>query len=280
MPAPDAGQKALVTEARLALQQVIGDWKPHNIIEHLFKGRVEKWDGDQGNTAGTAGPALVFVFFAGLPLWVLLAACVIGADPPSVGLSRPRSLTSRLAEVFGDFLGWATMLPVAVLFAVAHALMQPPYSIDRPGKPSGWRLLDGLLKFTRFQSWAHFGSFVLFVTLVLVLLIAVASLYKKIPPGLGICVLLCLASVVYLCLDVLLPGVRAVVVLLMGEHSCGSTAGPTVIAFPECPGITNRRLIWRAKTRKWRKGSFRRVRAKMMKSLPCYSMIGRCSSGG
>ncbi len=214
--AADTGQKAPVTAALEALRQVTGDWKPHNLIEHLFKGQVAKWADEQGNSAKTAAPALVFVFFAGLPLWVLLAACVFGADPPSVGLSRPRSLRSRLAEVFGYFLGWATMLPVALLFTLAHALMQPPYSIDQPGNLSGWRLLDGLLKFTRFQSWAHFGSFALFVTLVLVLLIAVASLYKKIPPGLGICVLFCLASVVYLCLDVLVPGVRAVVALLMG----------------------------------------------------------------
>ena len=164
-------------------------------------------------------PAFIFVVIAGVPLWLLLAACVIGTDPPSVGLSKPRDRSSRLAEAKGYLLGWFVMMAITFGFAVLHAMIQRLYSAEELGGQTGWWLVDDLLTFTRFQSWTHFGAFTLFISIVVLLPVAATSFYPNIPPGLGICLLLCLASILYLCLDVLMPGVRIVVASILARRS-------------------------------------------------------------
>ena len=191
------------------------DWRPHSLITRQFL-RRHGITAERGKADPMSVPAFLFVLLAGLPLWVLLAACVIGADPPSVGLSSPRSMGSRFHEALGYFLGWSLMLAVTTGFAVLLLLLEPTDSSGEPSAVRGWWLLDGLLLFTRFQSWAHLGSFVSFVSFVILLPVTVTLFYRNIPPALGICLLLCLAAVLYLCLDVLSPGIRVVVASFIG----------------------------------------------------------------
>ncbi len=193
----------------------IRDWRPHSMIDQMFRTRVDDKTGQKVQPHSTAVPAFLFIFVAGVPFWLLLAACVLGADPPSAGLSKPRPWSMRVMELSGYFLGWIVMMLITSAFAYAHAILQPYDLFTQAGGTSGWWLLDRLIAFTRFQSWSHFSSFVFFIGFVILLPTLVIWFYRGISPGLGICLLLCMASLMYLCLNVIVPGVRLVVASLL-----------------------------------------------------------------